>query len=96
MPAEISLTELVLKPCPKFTALKKERSLFAAFPLVVTFLVSYKRGAQQGSDGPSSLKFAVDCGASFEKGQSIMGLAHREIVVDIKRTEKPHPAQSKP
>lgn len=54
------------------------------------------RNETEGSDGPSSLKFAVDCGASFEKGQSIMGLAHREIVVDIKRTEKPHPAQSKP
>lgn len=54
------------------------------------------RNETEGSDGPSSLKFAVDCGASFEKGPSIMGLAHREIVVDIKRTEKPHPAQSKP
>lgn len=54
------------------------------------------RNETEGSDGPSSLKFAVDCGASFKKGQSIMGLAHREIFVDIKRTEKPHPAQSKP
>lgn len=54
------------------------------------------RNETEGSDFPASLKFAVDCGASFEKGQSIMGLAHREIVVDIKRTEKPHPAQSKP
>lgn len=54
------------------------------------------RNETEGSDGPSSLKFAVDCGASFEKGQSIMGLAHREIVVDIKRTEKPRPAQSEP
>ncbi len=54
------------------------------------------RNETEGSDGPSSLKFAVDCGASFKKGQSIMGLAHREIVVDIKRTEKPRPAQSEP
>lgn len=54
------------------------------------------RNETEGSDFPASLKFAVDCGASFEKGQSIMGLAHREIVVDIKRTEKTHPAQSKP
>lgn len=54
------------------------------------------RNETEGSDGPSSLKFAVDCGASFKKGQSIMGLAHREIFVDIKRTEKPRPAQSEP
>lgn len=54
------------------------------------------RNETEGSDDPSSLKFAVDCGASFEKGPSIMGLAHREIVVDIKRTEKPRPAQSEP
>lgn len=54
------------------------------------------RNETESSDGPSSLKFAVDCGASFKKGQSIMGLAHREIVVDIKRTEKPRPAQSEP
>lgn len=49
--------------------------------VVIDATYKYENSQQ---DAPDQLAFAVDCGASRKKSYVVWGIAHREIIVDLK------------